>query len=428
MLQPNRRALLRRGLALGTVGLAGCLDDESQNETPAVTTSSPTAPPSTPEAREWTEGHESTELGDGFVDHGSFGNVVGDNGWVGTSNGAGEDVVLAWLWESGSYTGWLAMLNLETEEYREFKELDMTKPYSSLLSTEDKFYTLHDNFVEFDPTEPGYTFTETNVDGGGMSETRGQTPVTARSLFEDDDGVIWAATHPEGVVVSYDPSTQTFENWGSIFEHDADLFPYTMAVDDTGWVYVCIHRPGVVRALNPDTGETISVVPNDALDSGGISGYRVHRGEDGSVYAELGDQWFECYEGQAEEIDEQPALFDGFDFNQRTYSLDGERVVVGSFRLAYGDLPSGRQVTTFDVKRVDPYLVVSDPDSGGEERIEFDPSGGETQPMGVTTAPDGTLVGGTYIPHQCFNYDPDSDEWFRTTELYGQLNVMDPSS
>jgi hypothetical protein len=43
--------------------------------------------------------------------------------------------------------------------------------------------------------------------------------------------------------------------------------------------------------------------------------------------------------------------------------------------------------------------------------------------MGIDTAPDGTLAGGTYHPLQFLNYDPAGDRWFRRADLYGQLNV-----
>jgi hypothetical protein len=45
--------------------------------------------------------------------------------------------------------------------------------------------------------------------------------------------------------------------------------------------------------------------------------------------------------------------------------------------------------------------------------------------MGVTDAPDGTLVGGTYHPLQFHNYDPTGDRWYRSTDVYGQLNVAE---
>jgi hypothetical protein len=354
-----------------------------------------------------------------------FGTIVGKKGYVGTTDGSGNDVVLVWLWESGTYTGWLGMITIDTGEYREFKDPDVTYPISSLLSTRNRFYTLRDVFVEFDPTKPGYSFAE------NIKPADRESPLWARSWTEDYKGRIWAACHPDATLVSFNPATNTITNHGSMFEHEAEIFPLTVAADDKGWVYVAISSQGVgVVGFNPENGNTLQL-PDREFSFNSNRGIRVQPGPDGKVYADVraqGGESYELYDGTAATLDEEPRLFADFSFREYTYQIDGNQVVTGYAQLAYGTLPSGRRVTEFNLKRVDPYLVVQDPGTGSSRRISFDPSGGATQPMGVTRAPDGTLVGGTYLPHQFFNYDPENGQWFRTPDLYGQLNAMDATA
>src|SRR5690606_12165752 len=98
-------------------------------------------------------------------------------------------------------------------------------PYASLLSSQNKFYTLFNGyFVEFDPAKRAFTF-------------HPATSGSAMSLTEDNAGKVWAVTYPNSVLVSFDPRTQEFHDYGSISQQNWKQYPRAIAVDDSGWVY-----------------------------------------------------------------------------------------------------------------------------------------------------------------------------------------------
>jgi hypothetical protein len=421
-MKKSRRAFLTVSSSLGVGTIAGCTSESSQSITTDGQTAVDTAgAPATPAANwEWTPG-DTQSLGDGFRDHGPTGIVVGKRGYIGTSDGVGNDVVVMWLWESGSYMGWPAMVNIDTGEFREFRSQKVFQPSSTMLSTDNKVYTMNENFAEFDPTKPGMThFEPIPVDDPDTQS------FSAFSMAEGPDGTIWGASNPNARVVSFDPETRELRQFGSVFEHEAHIYPLTLAIDDGGWVYVPISNQGVaVVALNTETGETRQPLEGREWSFNSNRGFRVHPTGDGRVYGNVrsSGKTFELYEGEATELEETPAAFDGFDFNERTYEIDGKQVVTGYYRISFGNLPSGRRVTEFKVERKQPYVVVEGPDSGETTRIEFTSEGGATQPLGIETAPDNTLAGGTYHPLQFLNYDPKGDRWYYGTKIHGQLNV-----
>src|SRR5512136_2740562 len=101
------------------------------------------------------------DLGNGFLHHGVATPVSNHRGTVATVDGQGRDIVLVWLFDlRGGYA--LLLIDAETgksEEYPMPFPPGGDCPYSSILSSRNRFYThFNSHFVEFDPAKPGFTF------------------------------------------------------------------------------------------------------------------------------------------------------------------------------------------------------------------------------------------------------------------------------
>lgn len=363
-----------------------------------------------PEGDEWVhEADTSKPLGDGFVDHGSVGFRTYSRGWVSTHDGSGgagdettlgDDVVLVWVTDVN--TGLLGMIDVDAGTYEEFAPAgrSMGHPYTSLLSSRNRYYACNRQFVEFDPARREFTFVREDVDDGDA---------LGMSMTEDDEGVVWAANYPDATVVSYDPDSGEFRHYGRVYDHPSSMYPRSIAADDEGWVYVGI-RPaaGQIVALDRGSGEATPLLADDETVSDGE--LSVVRDASGVVYGQASDRWFELHGGAATELDAEPGI-------------DEVEIVTGTQSLAHRELPSGRRVTELALGQPEPYLAVLEPETGDTTAVTFEPSGGEVIPMGLTAAPDGSIVGGSYLPVQLFRYHPDTDEWFKTNN-FGQWNVV----
>lgn len=349
-----------------------------------------------------------------FIDHGEFtdGSLL-MRGWVGTTDGDG-DVVLAWLTNQAEYKGRVGMIDISTGEIQEFwpplaEGAKMYAPYASVLSSSNRWYFCDWHFAEFDPTEPGFTFTDSNHLGGNWG-------ISAMSMTEDHNGVIWAACFPNGSVLSFDPETEELIDYGSVLDHPSDLFPRSVATDDQGWVYPAFHLDaGQIVMLNRKTGETKLGLPDEEQFEGygnGSTGgeFYVYRGVDGKVYGKAGEAWFEFHGGESRELDGAPGV------EEQQFEIAS-----GNQGLDYRQLPSGRTVSEFTPSNN--YLVITDPDTSESTRVTFTPTGGSAMPMGLTLAPNDRIVGGTYLPTSFFSYNPSADAWVRG-DSHGQMNTV----
>ena len=348
-----------------------------------------------------------------FVNYGPFAVSLLLRGWVSTTDGADNDIVLAWLTNQSTKSGWVAMINVDSGEIQEFwpplGDEEIYAPYASLLSSQNRWYFCDNHFAEFDPTEPGFTFTEANL----QDDPSGQLGM---SLTEDNDGVIWSACYPDGSVFSFDPETEVLRDYGPVFDASSLLYPRSLATDDAGWVYIALHLSvGQVVMLNAETGETALGLPDEDRfegygGGGGSEKFNVYRGVDGKVYARAGETWFEFHDGNSHEIGSDPRVA------KQQFELAS-----GTQQLDYRQLPSGQAVTEFAPS--DQYLIVKNPETGVTTRTTFTPTGGSAQPMGVTLTLDDNIIGGTYLPLDFFSYDPSADSWLRDSRTPGQLNT-----
>ncbi len=342
---------------------------------------------------------ETQDLGNGFLHHGVATPVSNHRGTVATVDGAGCDVVLVWLFD---HRGGYALLVLDaltgaSEQVPMPFPPGGDCPYASILSSKNKYYThFNGHFCEFDPVQGKFTF---------HHRTK---PQMAMGMTEDDDGVIWSVTYPNSGVVSYDPATGEFTDYGHVYDQNWRQYQRYVAADDAGWIYFGIgSTASQVIMFNPETKEVKPVAAGDERVKG--SGYVV-RATDGKVYGHTGSDanWYMFHKGEATKIDKPAAI-------------DGKPIITSSQGLFHREFPSGRRLVTCDL--VNRVLVVEDPKTGETMRNEFDYTSEGAHVMGLAAAPDGTVCGGTAFPMRFFSYDPKADAWTNRAS-YGQWNTV----
>lgn len=191
------------------------------------------------------------DLGNGFLHHGVATPVSNHRGIVCTVDGQGRNVVLVWLFD---HRGGYALLMIDSETGKSM-QIPMPFapggdcPYSSILSIANKYYThFNSHFVEFDPIKGQFTL---------CHQTASQM---AMSMTEDDRGVIWSVTYPNSGLVSYDPTTVEFKDYGHLHQENWLQYPRYIAADDRGWIYFGIGNTlSHILAFDPRVGRVQSV-------------------------------------------------------------------------------------------------------------------------------------------------------------------------
>jgi len=339
------------------------------------------------------------DLGNGFLHHGVATPVSNHRGTVATIDGEGRDVVLVWLFDHrGGYA--LLMIDAETGKSRQFPmpfPPGGDCPYSSILSTGNKFYThFNSHFVEFDPTKPGFTFFHKTA------------PRMAMSMTEDDQGVIWSVTYPNSGLVSYDPQTEEFEDYGHLHRENWLQYPRYIAADERGWVYFGIGSTAShILAFDPSTRQAKELIPQAELAKG--YGY-VYRDVDGKVYGHHPgkNDWYRFVNRTAEKIGDHA-------------KINKKPIISSSQGLFHVDFPDGAKLKSCDlVTRV---LTVEDPSTGETRQVDFEYTSEGAHLMGLAAAPNGTICGGTAFPMRFFSFNPVTDEWVNRAS-YGQWNTI----
>ncbi len=341
---------------------------------------------------------QSEDLGGGFMDHGVATPISNHRGTVATVDGEGNPVVLSWLMDHRGGYG-LLMIDATTGEAQLFDTgLRGNSPFAAILSSRNRYYTHYENtLLEFDPAKPGFTF-------------RGETHSgMAMSMTEDDEGRIWAASYPNSGVCSYNPETGELRDYGHVYDQNWRQYPRDIAADDQGWIYFGIGNTAAqIIILNPETGEATPVLAEDERGHGRCP---VYRDMNGRCYASTpAGQWYELYEGQATKIDE-PA------------ERNPKPIIEGSQALFHRSFPTGERLAYLDL--VNRRLGVTEED-GDTRVLEFDYESEGAHLMGLATASDGTICGGTAFPMRFFSYNPATDEWTNRA-AYGQYNTVEPT-
>jgi hypothetical protein len=342
----------------------------------------------------------SQDLGNGFYDHGVTSPISNHRGTVATIGENGQKVVLMWLMDHrGGYS--LLKVNVETGKSQQFmvpfKPGDA--PYASFLSSRNKFYTLFNaHFLEFDPKKNEYTFEHATMSQAAMAIT------------EDTNGIIWVITYPKSGVVSYDPQTKEFKDYGSVYAQNWNQYPRFVARDKSGWVYFAIGNAySQIVAFNPVTGAGKPML-KEAERKRGIA--YVYLDLDGKVY------------GQALEGKDG----DGYEFNNGIRrDLGKEHIphpkpfITGSQSLFYTKFPDGSVLESVDL----PNHILTWFDFANKVKknvkVEYASDGAWT--VGIAATQDGKIAGGTSFPMRFFSFDPKTNTWTNPKAL-GQFNAL----
>ena len=340
-------------------------------------------------------------MGNGFFHHGVATPISNHRGTAVTADGEGRNVVLIWLYDHrGGYA--LLMIDAETGKSEEFPmpyPPGGDGPFAAILSSRNRYYThFNSHFVEFDPVERAFTFHHKTV------------PQMAMSMTEDDDGRIWSGTYPNSAVASYNPRTGEFRDFGNLYDQNWRQYPRAIAADDTGWVYFGIgSTASQIVSLDPETGKA---EPRLVESERSQAHAPVYRDLNGKVYGHTSggseDGWMELYRGVRTDV--------GRIENRREKPF-----IAGSQGLFHTDFPDGKRMV--ECSLVDRTLAVEDPRSGNTRRVSFDYSSEGAHIMGVATAPDNTVCGGTAFPMHFFSFNPETDTWTNRPAL-GQWNTV----
>ncbi len=354
-----------------------------------------------PDSTGFTVETSSKDLGNGFFDHGVASPISNHRGVVSTIDGNGRNVVLVWLFDHrGGYA--LLMIDAQTGESEEFPiqfDPGQDTPYSSILSSDNKFYTLFkDHFTEFDPVKRAFTF------------TKGTMPQMAMAMTEDDKGKIWAVTYPNSGIVSFDPKSRELKDYGYVNKENWRQYQRAIAADDTGWIYFGLGNASTqIFAFDPNTGVAKPILPQNERKLGQAL---VYRDLNGKVYGQttgaVDNEWYELYKGEGKKI--------GLYANRKIKQIN-----TGSQALFHRNFPDGTVLRSLDL--VNRVLVTENPKTKQSTKVSFDYTSDGAIVMGIATAPDGTIVGGTAFPMRFFNYDLKKDKWVNRAAL-GQFNAL----
>ena len=339
-------------------------------------------------------------LGNGFRYHGVATPISNHRGIVATVDGQGHKVVLGWLNDHrGAHE--LLLIDVDTGKAEDHPVPFPVRDdlYASILSSGNKLYShFNAHFLEFDPSKRAFTFSRETTKGAAMS------------LTEDDQGVIWAVTYPRNVVVSFNPKTRALKDYGAVHSETWAQYPRFVAADDTGWIYIGFGTTrSHILAFDPRTGTATPAVPEDARAQGMGE---VYRHVDGKVYGRPNnrqkDNWYVFYKGQGKRIGAHD-------------KIQAKPIIAGNQGLFHRPFPDGERIKTLDLaERV---LVVENPKAKTSRTVPFDYKSEGARILGVATAPDNTIVGGTIYPSRFFSYDPVKDTW-DNREAYRAWNTL----
>lgn len=342
----------------------------------------------------------ATDIGNGFYSHGVLVPISQLRGVVATVDGNAKNIVLAWLMDHrGGYE--LLKIDASTGATGEFPTpfpLTGDSPFASILSSRNKYYAhFNSHFIEFDVNNQEFTF---------VHET---TPKTAMSMTEDDNGIIWSVTYPHSGLVSYNPQTKEFKDYGQVYKQNWSQYPRYIAADDKGWIYFALgETDSQIIAFDPFTEKVLPMIPESERKNGLAYLYRDFNGKVyGNALKGTSDEWYEFYEGKGKKIGSHSIV------NKRPY-------VAGTQGLSYDLFPDGKYIKTLDLE--ERRLVIYE-NSQVIKDLHFDYTSEGSLIVSIGAAPDGTICGGSFKPNYFFNYNPKTDQLLNR-QCYGQWNTV----
>lgn len=284
--------------------------------------------------------------------------------------------------------------------------------FATLYSSKGRFYNQFGNqFCEFDPRTESFTYTTKTKDTMAMMMT------------EDDHGVIWMATYPKAHLMSFDPESRKFTEYGAINDETWPQYPRSLAVDDAGWVYAGIaFTKGQIIAFDPLTKVKKKLVPEEERVVGSFdirspfhtraTQGTVWRAKDGKVYARLPNSqdrpWFKLHAGEVERV-------------ESVNGVEPRLEVAGSQFLYQGKLSDGREITDLDVPKKTYRLKEAD---GNVQDISFSYPSSGARISSLALGPDGRVYGSTGHPLQFFALSPSGEISLAPEAEGGHVNAI----
>ncbi|MEZ5275770.1 MAG: dienelactone hydrolase family protein [Opitutaceae bacterium] len=321
-----------------------------------------------------------------FADLGLASAVSESRGVAALRDSSGRQLVLTLLLDL-SPLGSLLVTEVESGETEQVFFPESTRsdiwaewaPYASMLSGNGRFYTFAGKtLLEFDPDLREFTF-------HGVPAA-GESCYVETAMVDGPDGRIYAASHPNARLVSFDPATRELRDHGQL--DPAEHYPNSLASDADGWIYAGI---GSARwnfvAYHTDSGETRSLLSEAERGQGTAV---VRAGVDGVVYGEADGRRFRLADGGIREVDPE--------------QVPGTLPIrAGRFQNTVAVLPDGRRAICQLPER---RLLIEGTDGDGTLEIElmFRSGGAVVTTLGV--GPDGKIYGSTAHPMHFFRYDP----------------------
>lgn len=273
------------------------------------------------------------------------------------------------------------LVNIDTGKTEQYwfpnKETPSGDPFSLLISSKNRLYfTPGSTLAEFDIPTRRFTYS-------------GPMPGTAMSFTEAEDGTIFIATYPTADLVSFDPDTQTIVRYGRL--DPKEQYPYSMAIDDKGWIYSGLGttRSNLV-AFNIHTG-TLRQLAAESERSTGHGHVKV--GKNNVIYGKGSDSglWYELYDGEKV----KPA-----------YVLPQTKENTLKWSEVATSWSDGTRLLALEF--MDKWAAVMEPRTIGK-RIDFayDAEGGRI--TSIVAGPDGKIYGNTAHPMRFFMFDPETN-------------------
>lgn len=338
-----------------------------------------------------------------FVDYGPAVPIAVSRGAVGAVDGAGRDVFLMWLWDHrGCYS--IIEIDVLTGATTQVPIPGFTSstpadgPYYSILYN-NKFYAQFNyQFLEFDPVSRSFSYFHSTTDQRAMSMT------------VDDSGNIWAADNPNCGLVKFNTTTKVMTDFGSRYTQNFQQYPYSIACDDQGWVYIGDGTASSqVLAVNPTTGATTALLTAGERQSGNAF---VYRNTNGKVYGQAlqsTSTWFQLYGGVRTNITSHTINF-------KPYIAGNQSYFNGS------NYASGRQVVSCDV--VSRKLTYTNAGSSTRFTSNFSYATEGAYVMSIVATPDGRIAGGGTFPMYQYELSPSTGVYKYTNIAGGQWNTV----
>ena len=320
----------------------------------------------------------------GVIDHGVAAPLSHARGIVACTlaNGSKQLLVLP-MDHRGGYE--LLAVDVITGESKEIPmpfDQQGDSPFASILSKGNKYYThFGKHFVEYDPELGKFTFCHQTM------------PQMAMMMTEGPDGVIWSATYPNCGLVSYNPATKEFTDYGYLNKENWRQYPRHLEVGSDGWVYIGIGSTnGQIVGFNPKTKETVAFFTPDERPN--PSSGKVFRTVDWRVYGKIdGGGFYEFKEGQRIKL-EAPLKLDAS-------TIKGNQ---GLFHKKFADGSEAVSLST-----INHYFEIKDPD-GTIRKMELKYTSDGCGTMSIAQPSDGNIYGGTWFPMRLFKLDTKTGE------------------